>query len=335
MADKVFRYDIAVLRFICIAVVVFFHGYGMTYVHFSDEVNEIYRQQYELFNQYGLINVAMPMFTFISGFLFGGQLMHQYPMDFCKMVKSKFMRLMLPFFVFTVIFMFTTNSLSWKPFYEWSYWHLWYLPMLFWCFVICYFLRPLIMSEKAVVYVPTLLLLFGVSLIGKVVPMILGIHNVHLWFCWFSFGAWFYKHESIVSSKIIKSYVSICGGGIYVLISILFPTEYGTASVTEIIALICGIASFWCFAGLFNVSQTAIWEAVLSLSSVSFGIYIFHNWLEIYMVSSTAKRLLPIEQFAMSHTVLFPILFCSAAFVLSYLLSALLLKTKIGRLLIG
>ena len=41
---------------------------------FPTDVAELYRQQYELINQYGLINLAMPMFVFISGFLFGRQL---------------------------------------------------------------------------------------------------------------------------------------------------------------------------------------------------------------------------------------------------------------------
>ena len=40
---------------------------------FPTDVAELYRQQYELINQYGLINLAMPMFVFISGFLFGRQ----------------------------------------------------------------------------------------------------------------------------------------------------------------------------------------------------------------------------------------------------------------------
>lgn len=76
---KDFRYDIAILRLLCITTVVFFHAYGMTFVHFSDTTNALYSDKYEMFNQTYLINIAMPMFIFISGFLFGGQLMRKCP----------------------------------------------------------------------------------------------------------------------------------------------------------------------------------------------------------------------------------------------------------------
>lgn len=329
-----FRTDIAVLRFICITVVVFFHGYGMTYVHFSDDVNAAYSEIYEASNQYGPINVAMPMFIFISGFLFGVQLMHKQPVDFRKMVKSKFMRLMVPFFVFTVFFMLTTNSLSWKPFYQWTYWHLWFLPMLFWCFVATYFIRPLIFSDNSVVCLTTLSALLGFSVSGLEVPMILGVHNVHESIFWFAFGAWFYKHENIFSKRNLKIVVAICGGALYIMLFKLFPTEYGEQSILGSFTSLCGIASLWCLVGLFNWRDTMLTRILLSLSTASFGIYIFHNWIEMYMLSRTAQRLLPIEQLAEDHTVLFPLIFCIVAFSLSYICTSVLRLTKIGRKLI-
>ena len=144
---KPYRYDIAMLRLFCIVVVVFFHAYGMTYVHFSDATNAIYSDKYALFNQTYLINLAMPLFIFISGFLFGGQLIRKQPISFTKMVKSKFMRLMVPFFVFAIFFMFTQNVASWKPLYQWTYSHLWFLPMLFWCVIVTYPIKSLIINK--------------------------------------------------------------------------------------------------------------------------------------------------------------------------------------------
>lgn len=193
---KDFRYDIAILRLLCITTVVFFHAYGMTFVHFSDTTNALYSDKYEMFNQTYLINIAMPMFIFISGFLFGGQLMRKCPpLSFGNMIKSKFMRLMVPFFVFTVLFMFTQNAVSWDPFYQWTYSHLWFLPMLFWCFVVTYFLRPLILNDSFTVGILTIILLFAIAFLGKFVPMIIGLHNVNTSIGWFTFGVWFYKYE--------------------------------------------------------------------------------------------------------------------------------------------
>lgn len=83
MGEKMYRYDIALLRLFCITVVVFFHAYGMTYAnHLAPEVAEIYKTKYVAITLGGPIYIAMPMFVFISGFLFGGQLMRKYPPRF-------------------------------------------------------------------------------------------------------------------------------------------------------------------------------------------------------------------------------------------------------------
>lgn len=333
---KEYRYDIALLRILCIAVVVFFHAYGMTYAnHLDPTVAEIYKEKYEIITAGGLINVAMPMFVFISGFLFGGQLMRPQPVTFAKMVNSKFMRLMLPFFVFTVIFMATTNSLSLKPFYQWTFWHLWFLPMLFWCFIVTYFLRPLIMNRNPWIAAVTLIALFALSLAGKIIPPILGLHGVSHWLCWFALGAWFFKHENIFSRRETKIWVAIAGSAAYILLSVVFPPNYGENTVLSEFTSLCGMAAIWCAVGLVSYKNDRFTSLIVGLSGASFGIYIFHNWIEMYMVSTTARRLFPIDSFAMENTILFPLLFSLIAFAISYFLSYRLLKTRIGRQLIG
>lgn len=275
------------------------------------------------------------MFIFISGFLFGGQLLRKQPVSFARMVKNKFMRLMLPFFVFTVFFMLTTNSLSWEPFYRWTYWHLWFLPMLFWCFIITYFLRPLILSDKLWIGIATLVALFGISLIGKVVPMIIGLHNVHTSICWFALGVWLYRHEHLLDGRKTKIYVALLGGVLYVTLCYFFPMEYGQRTVLGELAGMCGIASMWCLVNLFKWADTRATRTIIAMSGASFGIYIFHNWVEMHILSRTAQRLLPIESFAAGHTIIFPLAFCIIAFGVSYVLTTLMLKTKIGKNLIG
>lgn len=245
------------------------------------------------------------------------------------------MRLMLPFFVFTGIFMFTTNSVSWKPLYQWTYWHLWFLPMLFWCFILSYMMRPLIMSKNYWVSCLTLLALFGISLIVKFMPPFLGLHGVHHWFCWFASGAWFYRHESIFNKKSVKINVTLYGSMTYILLSIFFPQEYGTNTVISHIISLCGMSALWCGINLINWRDNVFTSRMVGLSGASFGIYIFHNWIEMHMLSNTARKLLPIDSFAMEHTILFPLLFSLIAFGISYVISESLLKTNIGKKLIG
>ena len=261
---------------------------------FPTDVAELYRQQYELINQYGLINLAMPMFVFISGFLFGRQLKRK-PLSLVKVIKDKFVRLMIPFFVFTIFFMLTTNSLSWEPFYRWTYWHLWFLPMLFWCFIVTYLIHPFIMNNRAWVAILTLLVLFAISLVGKVVPMIIGVHNVLLWICWFAFGTWFCSHEHLITKGFSQKFVIVCGISIYVIISYFVPWEYGNNNLMGTIATLGGILALW----------------------------------------SMANILFPLDYWAIEHTTLFPLIFSLMAFIISWGLTWLLLKTRFGKFLIG
>lgn len=336
--QKDYRYDIAMLRLLCIIIVVFFHAYGMMYAgHFSESTSAAYRAKYELYNKTYLINIAMPMFIFISGFLFGGQLLKTQPIPFRNMVKGKFMRLMIPFFVFTTLFMFTQNAVSFKPFYKWTYSHLWFLPMLFWSFITTWFLRPLIMNKSYIIYTPTLIILFVISLPGKIIPQIIGLHNMNVWVCWFALGAWFFKHEKklLPKSSITKVCTIIGGLLIFFLMMSLFPQEYGRQTIGGIIATLSAIYSLWTLFSWIPWKNLAVTYFLMSLSTCSFGIYIFHNWLEAHMISRTAQRLLSLESLAQEHIYLYPFLFSVIALILSLGLTWALLKTKIGKKLIG
>lgn len=335
-----YRYDVAMLRLLCIVIVVFFHAYGMMYAaHFSPETRALYSSTYKFFNLTYLINIAMPMFVFVSGFLFGGQLMRKQPVSFIKMLKSKFMRLMIPFFVFATIFMFTQNAVSWKPFYEWNYSHLWFLPMLFWCFIITYLLRPLILNENNVVGIVTLLILFSISLCGKFLPMIIGLKGITQWISWFALGIWFYKHEKeLILSRIhpiLKASIIIIGIGLFITVMTVFPQEYDTVTIFGIIATIVALYSLWLLFSWIPWQNFAVTDLLLTLSACSFGIYIFHNWLEAHMISRTAQRVLGLEQLAHDHVYLFPLIFSTVAFVISFGITWVLLRFKIGRKLIG
>lgn len=330
-----FRFDIAILRLLAIAIVVFFHGYGMTYAsHLSEETSKIYSNIYESFNKTYLINIAMPLFVFISGFLFGGSKMANE--NFSKLLKSKALRLLLPFFIFTIIFMLTTNSFGWDQFYKWTYWHLWFLPMLFWCFIFCYLLNPWIRSDNPYKYMTILAGSLILSLFPRFIPYFLGLSGVSIWFFWFVLGSWFNKHENKFLNSKKKIRICMIGGAIiYAIFTILFPLDYGDTSLAGSFATMGAILSLWSLCNLIPWKNFKFTNFLLSLSACSFGVYIFHNWIEMHMLSRTAQRLLPIEQWAHDHVILFPLIFVLIAYAISIVITKLFLKTKIGRLLIG
>ena len=114
MQNKNFLSDIVFLRAISIVFVVAFHAYGMMYAaaHFP-ALKDTYYQMYFTLNQCVFINIAMPMFVFVSGYLFAFLRQRgKYP-NFVDLVKNKAKRVLLPYFVFGLIMMATTNNFIW------------------------------------------------------------------------------------------------------------------------------------------------------------------------------------------------------------------------------
>ncbi len=57
--------------------------------------------------------------------------------------------------------------------------------------------------------------------------------------------------------------------------------------------------------------------------------------IEPLMISRTAQQLLPLEQWAADHIVLFPLVFSLLALLLSYIVTRIFLMTRIGKFLVG
>ena len=71
------------------------------------------------------------------------------------------------------------------------------------------------------------------------------------------------------------------------------------------------------------------------LTMCSYGIYVFHNMIEPIMISRTAQQLLPLEQWAADHIILFPLVFSLLALLFSYIVTRIFLMTRIGKFLVG
>ena len=92
--------DIAILRTFAIVCVVFFHVYGMMYANHFPASKDIYASMYFRVVQCGLINIAMPLFLFISGYLFVYLLQKGKYSTFGDLLKNKVQRVLLPYFIF-------------------------------------------------------------------------------------------------------------------------------------------------------------------------------------------------------------------------------------------
>ena len=144
-----YKADIAMLRLLAIIVVVAFHAYGMCYAeaHLPQPLPKVYEETYEWFNQFIPINVAIPLFVFVSGYLFAIRLQKRKYQSLWHVAKDKFLRLGVPYYFFLPIMMATYSGFKREPYYTGGYWHLWFLPMLWWLFIVTYLLYPIFLGR--------------------------------------------------------------------------------------------------------------------------------------------------------------------------------------------
>ncbi len=87
-------------------------------------------------------------FTFISGYIYGYQIFNgRHEISIKSTIISKAKRLLIPSFVFSLLYILSFNAYNDYGLGDWALnilngaGHLWYLPMLFWCFVGIYFIE--------------------------------------------------------------------------------------------------------------------------------------------------------------------------------------------------
>lgn len=329
---------ISIIRILCIITVIFFHCYGMMFWDsFFPATTEKYKDLYWNVNQYFLINIAMPMFVFISGYLFKFLLgIGKYP-TWGNLLYKKGLRIILPYFVFGVFFMIATNDWSTKTLFKGVYWHLWFLPMLFWCFIIGYLVHRLI-KDKGILYKSVVLLvLYTGTLFPIFLPNIFGSHYISKWLFWFYGGMFINEHKQIIYAKIKQYKLYLLFVLLYLVSIIVHPAVYGdhTNNWLNTLGIFSLIISICYSLEKANIYNNNIVKRFIAFSKYSFGIYIFHNWIAVLLISSTARHLFHLDVLASKHMILFPFCFTVLTIAVSWLCSYILMKTRIGKFLIG
>lgn len=339
--------DVTIIRGIAIIVVVAFHAYGMMYANHFPASKEQYKEIYYGLNQCGPIVYAMPLFVFISGYLYAYLLSKGgggYT-DFKMFAWNKFKRLIIPFWIFCSLMMITNRFFDASKLIEGSYSHLWFLPMLFWCFIICYILNRYVRSNetttsnkgliiKIIILSVSFVLMFAV---GRL-PKLMGLHSLPLWFFWFYLGYCIQpvKEKIIGTITLNKLYfpLFIVAAAIHYNGIIIYDDRTFLSEVAKLSAVLLT----WYGINMLLKIKGGKWASarfLVELSSCSYGIYIFHNWIQPYMISRTAKNLLPLNDWALNHTVLFPLMFFLLSLTISYILAKITLKSRFGKFLIG
>lgn len=263
----------------------------------------------------------MPMFIFISGYIFGYQLeWKRKKINFWNLFQSKIKRLMIPFYIFGFLWVLPTMViLGFRDLLHYAIdgfvyaldpRHLWFVMTLFFCYIMFYICRYSLIKLHLPI---TLILIF--SLILYIFPFGIAyfqLNNVQEYFLWFSLGyfCFLYKEKKEIGFVII----ALCA----ILFIITINLEENNETILKISSAIIGIFIFY----LISIKSISLNDTKIGkiINSNSFGIYLFHPMI-IYVLG-----------YKLSKFSINPIFLTSVIFVATLFLSILFTEVtrKIG-----
>lgn len=333
--------NVVILRSFAIMAVVLYHCYcpWLTAWNWADTPARPY---YSFIMEVMLVG-RMPLFVFVSGYLFSHLYIDRGKYHkFTSFIGNKFKRLLVPMLLFSGLMAVCLQRNYVEMIIGDNCYHLWFLKMLFWCFIVCWVIARFV----RVVWIECLVLLLSAALMFMPFPELLGLSYFSKYFFFFIGGYMFYEHRC----RMRFIYSKLIGGGIalaYVFLCIVCYVQYrsstaGTYSdiihTDRIVALsryfirpLSVLLSF-ILVDWFLVRRTRLITFFDSLNKLSYGIYLFHM-LFIQLISkyflTQAKGVFD------SHYIVMPIVLFVTIFSLSAFLTYQLQSTSWGKWLIG
>ena len=342
-----YLYDIAIMRPIIILLVVIYHSFAMYAGVWAapDGLQEVPLYLWICKFAQGFHIEGM---AFIAGYVYAFQCLSLKKISsFGTFVLKKAKRLFIPSVVFGILYYFlyifdvvSFDLIGFVIQILTGVGHLWYLPMLFWCFIGLWVIDHYQLSSW------WLLLLLAIVSICPGLPIPFGFANVphFLFYCYL--GYWLYDHSDLIKSKISNRAIILTFWIIYIgLCSIdiifVYPTKdvvyplltdklyvYSIRGILKLGTACSGILALYSTINLFIYQHinTSKERLIHNASNLSFGVYLCHQFILIGLYYHT-----PLLEHVGSYW--FPWIGLVFALVASVGITYLALKTKIGQFL--
>lgn len=346
MVGKRLLPDVIVIRPLFIAIVVVYHAFIIYMGGWKEPIGFVPVKVYDWLASF-LYSVRMQGFVFMAGYVYAYQVLTLGKNDSLKqIVTKKFKRLILPSVFFSVIYF--------LMFYDWKDYnvlsaamsilsgcgHMWFLPMLFWCF---WGGKMLIISNinRLLIFI----ILAVISLLPWSIPLGIGNALHYMVYFWGGFLVWQY-HDKVIQIFCTKKnmMLSCVLFVIFYLFSAWFRQmeflggseglfykgiRYVTNSAISLIVTMFGIWFVYLLVNYFVEKRKYMppyW--VFEASAICYGVYIFQQFILQFLYYKTSLPVLVGPYWL-------PWVGCVVTFVVSILLTKLTLKTRFGRFLIG
>lgn len=282
--------------------------------------------------------ISMPALIFLSGYLFGHSWHKKSQQNWISFIIKKFKRLIIPSLIFSIFYYFLfydINASISNILYSIinGCGHLWFLPMLFWCFIICYLLNRSNVNPKIVI---TILIILAVLPIPSL-PFRLS--SVCKYLIFFYIGSHLQTGRginlSISALHLVLFGLAYCIAQ-YILVRVNVITSSTTVKILSIIGIntlklllgALGISIAYIATRLFLSNNKKLPQSIVLLSTFCYGVYIFHQFiLKLYFYHT------PVTYHIIPNVV--PWFGFGVTLIISIAISYLLLRTRVGRYLIG
>lgn len=274
-------------------------------------------------------------FTFISGYIYSYGISKKVGTpSFFSLFLNKFKRLIIPSIVFSIMFALIFGPsirLNIRTIYDilMGIGHMWYLPMLFLCFIITHLVNKTKISEDIAIG-----LIIIISVFSFLVPNYMRISQA-LYYELFFYLGYIFNQKNIVVKKNYKSglvLVVLVPALLYVNESLYIQNVllYKTASnfVKIAYATLGSVALFSLCKNVFTTIKSKTMCTIVELSTLSMGIYLIQEFIIRIFYYKT-----PIPVLCGSITL--PWITSLLTIVISTVLALLFRKNKIGRFIIG
>ena len=267
-----FLYEVVPIRLFLIVMLVFYHAFAI----FTGAWESI--AGYPEIPSYALLGnlshaCLLETFVFISGYVFGYQVRVKgnTALSAKKLLVKKFKRLIIPSIIFSIAYLLiiqgfhdSLSSTSYQILCGVA--HMWFLPMLFWCFVIVWIIEKMRLKQNV-----ALLVLLALSVISFIpLPLRLGIA---LYYAVFFYAGYLIQKNNDSDKELPRATIAIGIAGF-----IFFFILKGYLSNKFAIQLF-GI----------NLLEKALRLSLMSvvrLSCASFGIYLLYSISKMLVTSS-------------------------------------------------
>lgn len=289
----------------------------------------------------------LELFVFVSGYVFGYQVRvkGESKLQAKDLFWGKFKRLMIPCMVFSLLYILLLGDIT-QPVQKTLYGlfngvgHMWFLPMLFWCFVGVWIIEKIHLKPKWVI--PLLILASLVSFLP--LPLRMGTAMYYMVFFYVGYVIqrndvsldWLYtKRMAIITTMsfivlfpaltLLKERIGIVqiGGGQLVTKAIVASTQ----TALRLVYSSTGIAMVHSLVGRYlKKYSTPSWME--RTAALSFGVYLFQQFILMGLYYHTA---LP----SLIGCYWLPWVGFTFTLVISTAIVKLFTKTRIGKILIG